>query len=157
PSSTNVAGKIFAPFAILRGVFIGSLKLSRLKPSAVVGFGGYPSLPVMIAASLAGLPTVIHEQNAVLGRVNRLIANRMRAIAASFPFAKFAPKNSQRVRDTGNPVRPEAVALAHAPYEAPSANGAIRILVFGGSQGARALSETVPAALGMLPDAIRSR
>ena len=157
PSNTDVAGKILAPFAILRGIFVGFLKLARLKPSAVVGFGGYPSLPVMVAAWLGGRPTLIHEQNAVLGRVNRLIANQMRAIAASFPFAKFAPRNPQRIRDTGNPVRPEAVALAHAPYEAPRETGPLRILIFGGSQGARVLSEIVPAALAMLPNAMRFR
>jgi UDP-N-acetylglucosamine--N-acetylmuramyl-(pentapeptide) pyrophosphoryl-undecaprenol N-acetylglucosamine transferase len=157
PSNTGVAGKILAPFAILRGVFVGFLKLARLKPAAVIGFGGYPSLPVMIAAWLAGLPTIIHEQNAVLGRVNRLVANRMRAIAASFPFAKFPPKDSQCVRDTGNPVRPEAVALAHAPYEAPREDGPVRLLVFGGSQGARALSEIVPAAIAALPPPLRAR
>lgn len=157
PSNTSVAGRLRAPFAILRGVIVGAFKLSQLKPSAVVGFGGYPSLPVMIAASLMGRPTVIHEQNAVLGRVNRLIANRMQAIAASFPFVKFAPKDPQRIRDTGNPVRPEAVALAHAAYDPPSEDGPIRILVFGGSQGARALSEATPAALAMLPPTVRSR
>src|SRR5206468_6528861 len=96
-------------------------------------------------------------QNAVLGRVNRLLANRMRAIAASFPFAKFAPKDTQRIRYTGNPVRPEAAALARSPYERPAENCPIRLLVFGGSQGARALSELVPAALAALPDDIRSR
>jgi UDP-N-acetylglucosamine--N-acetylmuramyl-(pentapeptide) pyrophosphoryl-undecaprenol N-acetylglucosamine transferase len=157
PSNANAGGRVLAPLRILAGVFVGFRKLARLKPAAVIGFGGYPSLPVMLAASLAGLPTAIHEQNAVLGRVNRLVAGRMRAIAASFPFAKFGPKDIQRIRYTGNPVRPEAVALAHAPYQLPGDIGPIRILVFGGSQGARALSELVPAALAMLPEHIRSR
>jgi UDP-N-acetylglucosamine--N-acetylmuramyl-(pentapeptide) pyrophosphoryl-undecaprenol N-acetylglucosamine transferase len=157
PSNTNAVGKLLAPLEIAIGVFIGWRKLLRLKPAAVVGFGGYPSLPVMLAASLAGLPTLIHEQNAVLGRVNRLLAGRMRAIAASFPFARFAPRDPQRIRDTGNPVRPEAVALAHAPYEMPTADGRIRLLVFGGSQGARALSELVPAAIALLQERVRSR
>ena len=157
PSNTNAIGRLVAPLQILSGMFVGFRKLARLKPAAVIGFGGYPSLPVMLAASLAGLPTAIHEQNAVLGRVNRLVASRMRVIAASFPFARFAPKETQRIRYTGNPVRPEAVALAHAPYESPGDNRPIRLLVFGGSQGARALSELVPAALAMLPENIRSR
>jgi UDP-N-acetylglucosamine--N-acetylmuramyl-(pentapeptide) pyrophosphoryl-undecaprenol N-acetylglucosamine transferase len=89
--------------------------------------------------------------------VNRLLASRMRAIAASFPLAKFAPKDTQSIRYTGNPVRAEAAALARSPYEQPAENGPIRLLVFGGSQGARALSELVPAALAALPDDIRSR
>lgn len=157
PSNTNAAGRVLAPLQILAGVFVGFCKLTWLKPAAVIGFGGYPSLPVMLAASLAGLPTVIHEQNAVLGRVNRLLANRVRAIAASFPFAKFAPKNAQRIRYTGNPVRPGAAALGRSPYEGPAENGPIRLLVFGGSQGARALSERVPVALALLPEDTRSR
>ena len=129
PSNTDVAGQILAPFQIFGGVWVGFFKLLRLKPAAVIGFGGYPSLPVMIAAWLAGKPTIIHEQNAVLGRVNRLIADRMRAVAASFPFARFAPRHAQRIRYTGNPVRPEAVALAQAPYSVPVENGPIRIQI----------------------------
>jgi len=157
PANTNVAGQVLAPIEIFRGVFVAFTKLVRLKPAAVVGFGGYPSLPVMIAAWLAGFPTAIHEQNAVLGRVNRLIAGKMRAIAASFPFARFAPKDAQRVSYTGNPVRFEAVALARSPYEAPGPSGEIRLLVFGGSQGARVLSDLVPAAIALLPEALRWR
>ena len=157
PSNAGLIGRILSPLRIAAGVIVGRRKLTRLKPAAVIGFGGYPSLPVMLAASFAGFPTAIHEQNAVLGRVNRLVAGRMCAIAASFPFAKFAPKDASRIRYTGNPVRPEAAALAHSPYEAPRAGGPIRILVFGGSQGARALSAIVPAALSSLPEDIRSR
>jgi UDP-N-acetylglucosamine--N-acetylmuramyl-(pentapeptide) pyrophosphoryl-undecaprenol N-acetylglucosamine transferase len=157
PSNTNVVGKLFAPLKILAGVSVGLFKLRRLKPKAVVGFGGYPSLPVMLAASLAGLPTLVHEQNAVLGRVNRLLAGRVRAIAASFPLVRFAPKDAARVREIGGVVRPEAIALRHSPYEAAAENGSIRLLVFGGSQGARALSELVPTAIAMLEDRLRSR
>jgi len=157
PSNTGLMGKLLAPFQIVSGIAIGYTKLKRLNPSAVVGFGGYPSLPVMLAAWLAGLPTVIHEQNAVLGRVNRLVADKVRAIAASFPFAKFAPKNSDRITYTGNPVRPEAAALAHAKYEVLESDNPIHLLVFGGSQGARALSELVPAAITRLPQILRWR
>jgi UDP-N-acetylglucosamine--N-acetylmuramyl-(pentapeptide) pyrophosphoryl-undecaprenol N-acetylglucosamine transferase len=157
PSNASLIGRVLSPLRIAAGVIVGRRKLRRLKPAAVIGFGGYPSLPVMLAASFAGFPTAIHEQNAVLGRVNRLVAGRMRAIAASFPFAKFAPKDASRIRYTGNPVRPEAVALAHSPYETASANGPIRVLVFGGSQGARALSGIVPASFASLPQAFRAR
>ena len=146
-----------APFEILGGIAVALTKLRRLKPAAVIGFGGYPSLPVMIAARLAGFPTAIHEQNAVLGRVNRFVADGMRAVAASFPIARFAPKDQSRIAFTGNPVRLDVTALAGCPYEPPTDNGPIRLLVFGGSQGARALSELVPAAITRLPESLRMR
>lgn len=141
---------------IFAGIVSAFSKLRELKPQAVVGFGGYPSLPVMVAAWLARIPSALHEQNAVLGRVNRLVAPFVGTIAASFPFACNAPKHPERVVFIGNPVRAEAAALTGMPYAAPY-KGTIRILVFGGSQGARALSEIVPAALGKLPEALRAR
>jgi UDP-N-acetylglucosamine--N-acetylmuramyl-(pentapeptide) pyrophosphoryl-undecaprenol N-acetylglucosamine transferase len=149
-------GRIAAFGTIAMGVAAAFGKLRQLKPRAVVGFGGYPSLPVMIAASFARVPSLLHEQNAVPGRVNRLLARRVKAIAATFPFARLAPK-SRRIVFTGNPVRPEAQALRMTPYHAPDAGGPIRLLVFGGSQGARALSEMIPQALGLLPQALRER
>jgi UDP-N-acetylglucosamine--N-acetylmuramyl-(pentapeptide) pyrophosphoryl-undecaprenol N-acetylglucosamine transferase len=150
-------GRVLALGVIGLGVVAALLKLANLRPRAVVGFGGYPSLPVMIAASFAHVPAALVEQNAVLGRVNRLLAPRVSRIAANFPFVRFAPKDSARIVFTGNPVRPEAAALKDSTYAPPEANGPIRILVFGGSQGARALSEIVPAALAQLPDAMRAR
>jgi UDP-N-acetylglucosamine--N-acetylmuramyl-(pentapeptide) pyrophosphoryl-undecaprenol N-acetylglucosamine transferase len=149
-------GRLVAFGVIALGVVSALAKLRSLRPRAVVGFGGYPSFPVMIAASLARIPSLLHEQNAVLGRVNRLLAPRVLKIAASLPFAKFAPKNPERIVFTGNPVRPEAAALA-TEYAPPGADGPIRLLVFGGSQGARSLSELVPAALASLPEHLRSR
>jgi len=153
----SVLGRIAALGEIALGVVAAFAKLLKLKPRAVVGFGGYPSLPVMLAASAAGYPTALHEQNAVPGRVNRLLAGRVKRIAASFAFARYAPKDGGRIVFTGNPIRPEARRLARAPYAPPTADGPIRLLVFGGSQGARALSEIVPAALARLPDALRRR
>ncbi len=150
-------GRIKALALIGLGVIAALRKLRALKPRAVIGFGGYPALPVMMAAWLAHIPSALHEQNAVLGRVNRRIAPHVKRIAASFPFARFAPKDAARVVMTGNPVRAEAVALAGESYTAPGASGDIRILVFGGSQGARALSEVVPAAMTMLPENMRAR
>lgn len=147
---------LLAPFEIAMGIAVGIMKLVRLRPSAIVGFGGYPSLPVMIAGFLAGFPTAIHEQNTVLGRVNRQVASRVNAIAASFPLVRFAPKDKSRIIYTGNPVRPAVEHLAGAPYEPPRPDGPIRLLVFGGSQGARALSELVPAAIALLPDTLRA-
>ena len=154
-SFANRSQMLTAPFAIVGGIFVALRKLLHLKPAAVIGFGGYPSLPVMIAARIGGFPTAIHEQNAVLGRVNRLIASGMRAVAASFPFARFVPKGN--IVYTGNPVRPAAAALAGSLYNAPEENGPIHLLIFGGSQGARALSELLPAAIAMLPANLRAR
>ena len=114
-------------------------------------------LPIMVAAWLARIPRALHEQNAVLGRVNRVIAPVAVIIAASFPFARNAPKNAGRVKIIGNPIRDEARALTGAPYAPPDAHGPIHILIFGGSQGARALSDIVPAALSQLSRDLRVR
>jgi UDP-N-acetylglucosamine--N-acetylmuramyl-(pentapeptide) pyrophosphoryl-undecaprenol N-acetylglucosamine transferase len=152
----SIPGRVLALGIILLGIASALRKMLNLKPRAVVGFGGYPSLPIMTAAWLAHVPAALHEQNAVLGRVNRLLAPRVRAIAASFPFARFAP-DSRHLVFTGNPVRPEAAELQDMAYTAPETNGPIRILVFGGSQGAKALSELVPAALLRLAPKLRSR
>ena len=146
-----------APFKIAAGVVIAFAKLLRLKPAAVIGFGGYPSVPVMLAASMAGLATGIIEQNAVVGRANRLVMNKVKLVAAAFPIARFAPADSSKVVLTGNPLRPDVEALWGAPYKLPEAGGPLRLLVFGGSQGARAMSEIVPAALTRLPRALKVR
>jgi len=160
PSATfvgSIVSRVLAPLRIVAGIAASFFKLRRIKPSAVVGFGGYPSLPVLVAALMGGVPTAIHEQNAVLGRVNRQFADRAMAVAATFPFARFAPKDHSRIVYTGNPVRPEAARLAAAPYAPPRENETIRLLVFGGSQGAHALSEIVPAAIASLAPELRAR
>lgn len=146
-----------APFQILAGVLVSLAKLARIKPRAVVGFGGYPSVPVMLAAIIARLPTAILAPDAVLGRANRLVANSVKVIAGGLPLVRFLPKDVSKVVYTGNPLRPEVIALAGAPYRTPSANEPLNLLVFGGSQGARALSEIVPAAIALLPAELRSR
>ncbi len=148
---------LLAPFKIGAGILLALTKLLRLKPSAVIGFGGYPSVPVMLAAVLGRFPTAIIEQNAVVGRANRLVMNKVKRVAAAFPIARFAPRDASKIVLTGNPLRPEVIALWGAPYDTPSAEGALRLLVFGGSQGARALSEIVPAAITRLPDALKAR
>jgi len=150
-------GRVAAFGMIALGVAAALSKLRKLRPRAVVGFGGYPSLPVMLAASLARVPSALHEQNAVLGRVNRLLAPRVAKVAATFPFARFAPNHPERVVFTGNPVRAEAAAFRTAPYVPPAPGDPIRLLIFGGSQGAKALSEIVPAALARLPEDLRAR
>ena len=148
---------IAAPFKIMAGIAIAFTKLLKLKPAAVVGFGGYPSVPVMLAANLARLPTAIIEQNAVVGRANRLVMNRVQVVAAAFPIARFAPNDRSKIVLTGNPLRPEVEALWGAPYDLPQPGGRLRLLVFGGSQGARAMSEIVPAALTRLPHDLKAR
>jgi UDP-N-acetylglucosamine--N-acetylmuramyl-(pentapeptide) pyrophosphoryl-undecaprenol N-acetylglucosamine transferase len=160
PSATFVGSwtvRLLAPLHILAGVLVSFRKLRRIRPATIVGFGGYPSLPVMTAAWLGSYPTIIHEQNAVLGRANRQLAGRVNAVAASLPLSRFVPKDTSRVVFTGNPIRPEAAMFASAGYVAPEGEGPIRLLVFGGSQGARALSELVPAAIARLPEGLRAR
>ena len=143
--------------AILRGVMQARAELTALKPAVVVGFGGYPSLPALIAAISRGGKTVIHEQNAVMGRANRFLAPYVTQVACAFPTLMKAPASVQaRAEVVGNPVRPEIQALYDAPYFAPT-SGEFRLLVTGGSQGARLLSETVPRAVAQLPEELRAR
>ncbi len=131
--------------------------LGRLHPAAVVGFGGYPSVPTMFAATQLGLPTVIHEQNAVLGRANRLLAARTRRIATGFAeTAGLRPADRARAVYTGNPVRPAIAAVAATPYRPPRAGAPIELLITGGSQGARIFADIVPPALAGLPPALRA-
>jgi len=148
---------LLAPLRIAAGIAVAFARLARLKPAAVIGFGGYPSVPVMLAAAALRLPTAIIEQNAVVGRANRLVMNKVSRVAAAFPIARFAPADPSKVVLTGNPLRPEVEALWNTPYRLPEAGGPLRLLVFGGSQGARALSEIVPAALTRLPHAMKMR
>ena len=146
-----------APFEILAGLVLSWIKLGRIGPGAVIGFGGYPSVPVMLAACFSRLPTAILTPDALLGRANRLLMNHVRVIAANFPLVRFLPKDGSKIVYTGNPLRPEVIALSGAPYETPSPAGRLHLLVFGGSQGARVFSEVVPDALALLPEAIKSR
>jgi UDP-N-acetylglucosamine--N-acetylmuramyl-(pentapeptide) pyrophosphoryl-undecaprenol N-acetylglucosamine transferase len=144
--------------AVLEGRGMALRLYESFEPSAVVGFGGYPALPALLAARSAGVPSVIHEQNAVLGRVNRLLSGRVDAIATSYAeVARLAPKHAGKVHLVGNPVRPEVLALRDEPFPAFTAEGLLRVLVTGGSQGARVMSEVVPDGLSMLAPQLRSR
>jgi UDP-N-acetylglucosamine--N-acetylmuramyl-(pentapeptide) pyrophosphoryl-undecaprenol N-acetylglucosamine transferase len=123
--------------------------IGKIRPSIVVGFGGYPTVPPLLAATWRGVPTVLHEQNGVMGRANRLLAPRVTSIATSFPtLSRLDPRLQGKIAFTGNPVRPQVTDAAKTPYAAPS--GKLRLLVFGGSQGARVMSEIVPAAIERL-------
>ena len=146
--------KALVPFRILRGVFAARADFKRDKPAVVVGFGGYPSIPALGAAVLMKLPTIIHEQNGVLGRVNTLLAPRVSVVAAgTWPVA--VPDGVEPVH-VGNPVRASIAERAGAGY-IPPGDYPLRIVVIGGSQGARILSDVVPAAIGQLPTALRDQ
>ena len=155
----------FNPLDWLRGLqAIGQGRRMALRlfesfePSAVIGFGGYPALPALLAATSAKIPAIIHEQNAVLGRVNRLLAKRVDAIATSYrEVARLADKHKGKVYLVGNPVRAEVLKLRDQPFPPFTEEGLLRILVTGGSQGARVLSEVVPDGLAMLQTALRLR
>ena len=144
--------------AVLEGRQMALRLFESFKPSAVVGFGGYPSLPAILASTSAGIPTVVHEQNAVLGRVNRLLSGRVAAIATAYPdVQRLKPAHREKTYLVGNPVRAEVLTLRDEPFPAYGDDGLLRVLVTGGSQGARVLSEVVPDGLAMLPPAIRQR
>jgi UDP-N-acetylglucosamine--N-acetylmuramyl-(pentapeptide) pyrophosphoryl-undecaprenol N-acetylglucosamine transferase len=132
--------------------------LGRLRPDAVVGFGGYPTVPPLLAAAWRGIPTIVHEQNRVMGRANRLLAPRVTAIATGFSGLENAdPDLAGKTTHTGNPVRPAVAAAAATPYDQPQTGGPVRLLVFGGSQGAKVMSDIVPAAVARLDRTLRDR
>jgi UDP-N-acetylglucosamine--N-acetylmuramyl-(pentapeptide) pyrophosphoryl-undecaprenol N-acetylglucosamine transferase len=140
---------------------VGAMKalrlMNRIRPAAVVGFGGYPTLPPVLAATLRRIPTVIHDANAVMGRANRMLSSRVSAIATSFPGMTLDPPLAAKASFTGNPVRPMVIAAAGEPYPALDDGDPIRLLVFGGSQGARVMSDVVPAAVEAMAPALRAR
>jgi UDP-N-acetylglucosamine--N-acetylmuramyl-(pentapeptide) pyrophosphoryl-undecaprenol N-acetylglucosamine transferase len=151
-------GKLTAATDIVIGIFQARKLLKNLQPKAVVGFGGYPSFPTVHAARSLGIPAVVHEQNSVLGRANRLLIKRIDAIATTFPQTRFiADEYAGKITLTGNPVRTAIRGLGTIPYPELTHDGHIRILVTGGSQGAAIFSQIVPAAIAMLPDALRAR
>ena len=153
------------PFSLARsgtvlgyGLLKAWFKLPRLKPAVVVGFGGYPTIPPLLAASARGLPTIIHEQNAVMGRANRMLAPRVRAIATGFAgILNREPVLAAKATNTGNPVRPAVIAAAANSYRELNATGTLRLLVFGGSQGARVMADIVPPAVERLDRALQKR
>jgi len=134
------------------------LLLGRLQPAAVVGFGGYPTLPPVLAATFRKIPTLIHEQNGVMGRANRLLAPRVTAIATGFAgVADRDPALAAKATCTGNPVRPAVIAASASPFVPPKADGEFRLLAFGGSQGARIMADIVPPAVARLEQHLQMR
>ncbi|OUS22127.1 UDP-N-acetylglucosamine--N-acetylmuramyl-(pentapeptide) pyrophosphoryl-undecaprenol N-acetylglucosamine transferase [Rhodobacterales bacterium 59_46_T64] len=144
----GVAAKLAVPFRILGGVFGATLRMMRDKPDVVVGFGGYPSIPAIAAATLLRKPRMIHEQNGILGRVNKVFSKRVDAVACG-TWPTDLPEGVQGFH-TGNPVRGAVLERAGAGYIVPG-DYPMSILVMGGSQGARILSDVVPEAIAMLP------
>ncbi len=161
PSATLVLGKPSQwPANLLRlsrGYRQARAILQRVRPKAVVGFGGYPSIPPILAATRLGIPTCLHDQNAVMGRANRMLAGLSTRIASSFPHVTGLPAGAKKkVVFTGNPVRDAVVKEKAAPYPELSANGPFNLLIFGGSQGARFFGEFIPQAIAELPAAMLS-
>lgn len=157
-SGQNVIGKAKGLVGIAAGCWEARRLLKDLSPAVVIGFGGYPSLPTMLAATYSGMRTVIHEQNAVLGKVNRLLAQRVEAIVVSYSSTQqLSTGTFARVSVIGNPVREAIAAVRAIPYTVPDGDGPFELVVFGGSQGAAVFSDIVPEALTILPDDCRKR
>jgi UDP-N-acetylglucosamine--N-acetylmuramyl-(pentapeptide) pyrophosphoryl-undecaprenol N-acetylglucosamine transferase len=140
------------------GMAVALYLLRKLKPAAVVGFGGYPTLPPLLAARLLGIPGIVHEANAVPGRANRFLASRVSAIATSLPgVLDRDPELASKTTTVGMPMRPAILAAAAVPYAAPDAKGPLRLLVTGGSQGARVMADIVPPAIEKLEPSLWGR
>ncbi|WP_375452666.1 undecaprenyldiphospho-muramoylpentapeptide beta-N-acetylglucosaminyltransferase [uncultured Devosia sp.] len=157
PSLRNPFLFVAAGLKIVGGVAVAFGKLGKIQPDAVIGFGGYPTFPPFVAARLRGIPGILHEQNAVLGRANRALSRFADLLAMSFPKTKFADALMLDKRMTGNPVRDRVRAMAGTPFPDLDGQGPIRLVIFGGSQGARALADLVPPAIALLPEAVRHR
>ncbi len=144
-----------AMWTLFGGYRAASGYISQIKPKAAIGFGGYPTLPPIMAANTAKIPTLVHEQNAILGRANRLLATRVQGVAVGFP--QVGTKPQAPVIETGNPMRPAVEAVMHTPYGGRRSDEPLRLVIFGGSQGARFFSEALPPALALLEPSIRER
>lgn len=154
PSATPSGGSLFARakavFALFAGTVAALWLIGSKRPAAVVGFGGYPSVPPVFAATLLRVPTILHEQNAVMGRANRFLAARVDAVAHGFPTLKGLGSGIKaQTYHTGNPVRSSVLAAAKVSYHVPD-DGTFDLLVTGGSQGARVMADIVPAAIALL-------
>lgn len=154
----GLAGWLRGWAAIREGRSMARRLYDMFEPSAVVGFGGYPALPALLGAFAERIPTIVHEQNAVLGRVNRLVAGRVAAIATAYPDVKrLSRRHGHKVFLVGNPVRQAVLDLRDEPFPVFSDESVLRLLVTGGSQGASILSQVVPQGLAMLPISLRRR
>jgi UDP-N-acetylglucosamine--N-acetylmuramyl-(pentapeptide) pyrophosphoryl-undecaprenol N-acetylglucosamine transferase len=155
PSTRGIGAKLSAGMALAQGTGQAKKALRSFQADAALGFGGYPSAPAMLAASQLKIPTGVHEQNAVLGRANRLAARSARFIAHAFPSLSKTP-GKIRLIEAGNPVRGAVLAAASQRFEPPG-EGPIRLLIFGGSQGASLFAKVFPKAIASLDESIRHR
>ncbi len=148
----------FTGMMLAAGTAVACKLMRRLKPAAVVGFGGYPTVPPLLAARLFGVPSVIHDANAVLGRANRFLSRHVSAIATSLPgVLDRDPALAGKTTTVGTPMRPAVLSAAEVNYAAPEAGAAFRLLVVGGSQGARVMADVVPGAIERLEPALWNR
>lgn len=152
----GLAEKLKTPLRILAGAREAQGWFKQDRPSLVAGFGGYPSIPALVAAWRMGVPRILHEQNGVLGQVNRLFASRAQALAIGVePLVN--PPSGANIVYVGNPLRQAALEEAGRGYAPPAPGAPIRLLIFGGSQGAKILAEAAPGAIAALPDSLRQR
>ncbi len=157
PRGGSLIAKGLAALTLLRGTISALSLLRQLRPQCVVGFGGYPTVPPLVAAAMLRIPSVIHDQNAVLGKANRFLASSVNAIGSGFPTLGGVPQSLRgRVTCTGNPVRPMVIEASKVPYP-DFADDRFRLLVTGGSQGAKVMSDVVPAAIALLDVSQRAR
>lgn len=155
PSATfgdaSLMGKAKTMLQLAKGYSASHRLLFKLKPKVVVGFGGYPTVPPLLAAVHRRFPTILHEQNAVIGRANRFLAGKVDQVASGFELGSTEGLGGTRHEVTGNPLRALAHEAAREPYLEPGAGDVFRLLVFGGSQGAQFFSRILPEALALLP------
>ncbi len=151
----SLGQKLKGGMKLMGGLAVALYHLRRVKPHAVVGFGGYASFPTLMAAVLLRIPTIVHQADAYFGRTNRLIASFVTRIATSFPYVENIPAASQKkVSFTGLPVRPD---IQPAPYVTSEEGAPFHLLVTGGSQGARVFGEVIPEAVRLLPPSLQAR
>ena len=158
----RLGGGLIAWIKAIRSVLAGRAEAKRLyrksRPDAVIGFGGYPAFPALLAASSLRIPTLLHEQNAVVGRVNRLLAGDAAAIGIAYDEVdRLKPRQRAKAVVIGNPVRQEITHLGQLPFPSFDEVAPLKILVTGGSQGASILGRTVPEGLGLLTPSLRRR
>ncbi|KQT07285.1 UDP-N-acetylglucosamine--N-acetylmuramyl-(pentapeptide) pyrophosphoryl-undecaprenol N-acetylglucosamine transferase [Methylobacterium sp. Leaf399] len=157
PSGRSLVRRASALLTLGRGFGAAAREIKRIDPAAIVGFGGYPTVPPMLAGQILRRPTILHEQNAVMGRANAFLARGARAIATGFAEVRGIPEKATAPRThTGNPLRP-AVLAAAATYPPLGDSDGLHLLVFGGSQGAAVMGQIVPAAIAQLPADLRAR
>ena len=157
PTGGSALSKAASVLTLARGTLVARSLLKRNEPLCVVGFGGYPTVPPVLAASFLGVPTILHEQNAVMGRANRFMAGRVNRIATGFAqLGGVSPAIKAKAEHTGNPVRPAVIEAARMPYPGFD-DGKLRLLITGGSQGARVMTDVVPPSIELLSPEMRRR